>query len=181
MPYAVLIKGVVGLLSGDRDAVESLVSEMPQGRQEEFNFDEAVAQISRRDARQLEDTQAQMGVFLRLCEDPNAETVEAMIRFELETSAKTCKLFLNSWTDTFKKVSEKVWSLADSSAKGQCAVSRLDRFECKGPYSCAYISEQRVLNKEGEGVIPCRELEETAFRYTHGEPIYLNCSIMSWF
>jgi len=48
-------------------------------------------------------------------------------------------------------------------------------------YSCAYIAEKRVLNKAGGGVISCRKLEETAFRYEHGEPIYLNCSIMSWF
>ncbi len=41
--------------------------------------------------------------------------------------------------------------------------------------------EKRVLNKAGGGVISCRKLEETAFRYEHGEPIYLNCSIMSWF
>lgn len=179
--FAGLEQTIRAALNGDLDAARAHVAEMPDEARAEFDFEVFAKEMEGMDPRQGADILQGFTAMSAACNDPGEDSVEALLRQQLELEARTCKLFLNSWKDTFKQVSDKVWSLADSSAKGQCAVSRLDRFECDGPYSCAYIAEKRVLNKEGKGVIPCRELEETAFRYEHSEPIYLGCGIMSWF
>ncbi len=172
---------IENLKEGDRETAAAKLTELPERMRDEFDFDEAAEKISQSDPRELEDILTQTAMVNRLCDKPDAETAEEFIRWRLEKNSRTCELYLNSWTDTFKQVSGKVWALEDSSAKGVCAVSRLDRFECEGPYSCVYVAEKRILNKEGEGIIPCGELEENAFRYEHGKEIYTSCSIMSWF
>lgn len=173
---------VEGLLKDDRETVRKTISELPEQFQEEFNLDEAVEKMAQSDAREMNDILSQMSVVTRLCEKYlDASDVEELIRWELEKNARTCKLHLNSWTDIFMKVSNEVWTLEGSSAKGICAVSPLDRFECEGAYNCSYTAEKRVFNKEGERIIPCGDLEEDAFRYEHGKDIYLDCSVMSRF
>lgn len=184
--YMLPLQGLMeALMRGDEDEAKSYLSQMPEKAREDFDFAEAVDGVSRLDGREMEDMQAMLGATAKLCENPSEGDVEALMRLELEKEARTCKLWINNWTGTFRPISEAIWTLRSDGPEGQCGVQRLDRFECKGgSYSCEFISEKRILNPDAEPVmgIPCGDLEERAFRYEHdSDGVYLDCDIVSFF
>lgn len=172
------------LIRGNKDEAESILSQMPEKSFEEFDFAEAVEKVSRTDSREMEDMQAMLTTMVRLCDGPNEGDIEALFRLELEKEARTCKLRINNWTDTFRPISEKIWVLMSEGPEGLCGAQGLDRFECKyGRSSCEFISERRILNPDAKMFgIPCSGLEEGALRYEHdSEGVYLDCNIVSFF
>ncbi len=184
--YTLPMQGLVdALMRGKRDEAKAFLSKMPEKMRKGFDFVEAVEGISRLDTREMNDLRASFAAMVGLCEEPSAAKIESIMRLELEKEARTCKLWINNWTGTFRPISETIWSLTTDGPQGQCGVQSLDRFECKdGSYSCEFIAEKRVLNPEAEPAlgVPCAELEERAFRYKHdGDGIYLDCNIVSFF
>ncbi len=173
------------LMRGDEDAAKTFLEKMPDKMRKEFDFAEAADKVSRLDNHEAQDMQASISVISKMCDDPKQSDFEAMLRFELEKNARTCELRVNKWTGQFRPISAKIWALRTEGPEGQCGVQRLDRFECgDDAYLCEFISEQRILNSDAEPIpgIPCRDLEERAFRYEHdSDGVYLNCEIVSFF
>jgi hypothetical protein len=171
------------LVSGDKDGARSLFNKMPKEVRENFDFADAIDRMSRLGFRELKDMWTMFGTIASICDEPSDDNVEALLRLSLEKEARTCKISINKWSQTFRPISEIIWALSSDGPEGICGVQRLDRFECHdGGTFCEFISEKRILNPDGKHLgISCGILEERAFRYKYGDGVYLDCNIVSFF
>ncbi len=172
------------IASGNDEAATAILEKLPAEALSEFDVDEFRRQAANSDPREIDDISKQTETFVSLCEERSIDALEAMIRLEVQKEARTCKLFVNEWSDTFEKVSDTRWVISNGGPRGECGIVRLDRFECQDRFLCDFVSEKRVLNAEAEPIsgIPCSGLEEDEFRYSYdGDGVYLQCEIMSQF
>lgn len=175
---------VEALVAGDEAAAIEVFERLPEEMRDEASFDDLKKQFAQSVPEEVEDAIASFQMLQRLCEEQSLEAFEAMTRHDVEKDARTCKLFVNEWKETFEKVSDTNWVISDGGPRGECGVVRLDRFECRGRFLCDFVSEKRVLNPDDEplGGIPCSGLEEGEFRYTYdGDGVYTQCEIMSFY
>jgi hypothetical protein len=67
-----------------------------------------------------------LDVIKRMCAVPTRETITAWWRSLIEMDAKTCKVGVRQWTETFESVSQDVW-MSRRGPEGECAVIDVSR------------------------------------------------------
>lgn len=93
------------VIAKDRAAAEDALAQLPAEIVNEFDFDAVSEGVAYKDQRELDDLRTTLAALARLCDEPNEEAIRAMQRLELEREARSCKLFINQWEDTFEPVS----------------------------------------------------------------------------
>lgn len=168
---------VIALKSGEANAVSEVLHTIPADLMDALNIDDAMARIRAVDDRKIQNIVSYSTHLSAICEDPSRANVEAFLRHDGETLARTCDLTILEFEGTFAQVSDRIWSTERRDPSGLCAVVRLDRFECsRNSASCDLVIERRVLNPDAKGTFgfPCRDWEEIS-RYTHSaENVHLD-------
>lgn len=168
------------LESGNLDTAKSLANSLST---DERDLSVLADKLDDFGAKELEDATNFFGALQSLCKDPGAATFSAYLRLQAEREARTCDIYVNQWTDTYRRVSGEVWSIVQGGPEGVCGVVRLDRFQCDSGSGllCDFIAEKRILNPEGQGMLACDDLDETPTRYSwRPKESYLACDILNF-
>jgi hypothetical protein len=174
-----MMRTILALLDGDEGAAQEL-----SGPAQGIDLDVARASLEGAPPQRIADMRRMIEALEDVCA-PGAGTAElrAFAQVDVDRRARTCSVWINSWEASFKPVSDLVWTLTGEEPAGTCGVIQLDRFVCDPDYPrlCDFIAEKRVLNPEGEGLLPCSELDERAVRYGwRSEDVYLSCDILDF-
>ena len=175
---ATLIDVYSAAARGDGPQIERHALKLPK----DLLSSDMLSEILSLDRRAIGDTLSTLKAASAVCEDPTDRTrIESFLRNELDQETRTCKLFINSWTNQFRQISDSIWSIVQDGPQGSCGVIRLDRFECRSdhPTLCDFVSEKRVMAPGAMGVMPCNNLDESVTRYAPGyTAMYLDCEML---
>lgn len=135
------------------------------------------------DPRDLEHLRRWVQLTDTLCRERTAANLEALMRFAHDRSSKTCRPFINQFSQTFVQVSEAMW-VAESSPTGPCGILQASRFTLPDnglQFLWEYTSQKIVTNPAGsvaEG-FACSELDQSTILYTwNSGPQRIDCEFI---
>lgn len=167
------------LFEGDFEQAQAVTLQDENQGEPAPELEEMWRTLSQAGPTELADSARQMALMADLCEEVTRDRVEALVRAQHELLSRTCRPFINTWESEFQQISDQVWTIVNHTPSGECGIVRLDRFECDEthPSLCNFISEKRVLNPDGDGLLgSCSNFDETEFVYEWNEgPRYLPC------
>ncbi len=112
-------------------------------------------------------------------EEAAKEFFEKLVQISLDWETKTCKVWPNSWEETFtpEYTNDGFYWLSKSVAHGECGVLNVSTLKKDGDYFWKYESRRIVTNKEGGGgLIECSHVEERTAIYSWRSKEHLvNC------
>lgn len=114
-----------------------------------------------------------------LCATPTKENAEAMLRAVHERELKTCKVWTNTYEQSFTTADAgKTW-ISNEGPKGECGVIYISKFEREKDELAfwTYSTQKVVTKKDGDPIMNlCPTLEERQFVYDHSNnERYMNC------
>jgi hypothetical protein len=150
---------------------------------------ETLAVIRTQTQVQKRDNEEQFGAVIDSCESKNLEGLKRSIRLGIEQEARTCLIFTNRFTQTFRPISNTKdglpsWTYADPTPQGDCGVVQMPRFRpdvARGSTSTIfwqYVAKRATSNPEGTllGGMACKDLDESETLYDwRSKPIALQC------
>jgi len=120
---------------------------------------------------------ASLDALANFCSDPNAKTANIVFDVSDEYAARTCSPWVNRFSQEFRETDEQTW-VAESVPLGPCGVVNTSKFVNDGQYPdfWSYFASKIVTNKDGDGILPCDELDENVQPYLwNAPPIFKNC------
>lgn len=98
-----------------------------------------------------------------------------MMKVTTSWEAKTCKVWLNTWSQEFtlQQNPEDSYWLSDAVPSGDCGVLNISTLKRDGEFFWRYDSRRVVTNKEGKALLKCSEIEEIQSSYTWRQADYL--------
>ena len=92
-----------------------------------------------------------------------------MIKLQKQWSSVTCKIWPNSWEETFKIISNagnQYW-VSNPEPAGSCGVMNVSTLKKDGDYFWKYESRRVVTNKEStSSLLPCKKIDERSIVYS---------------
>lgn len=135
------------------------------------------------DPRDLEDFKTIAQLVENLCNQRTAANVEAFFRFTHERSTKTCRPFINRYSQTFVQVSDTLW-VVESSPTGSCGIIQTSRFalpENGLGMLWEYTAQKLITNPTGttDAGISCAALDQSVILYTwNSGPQRIDCEFI---
>lgn len=135
------------------------------------------------DPRDLENLKSITGLVENLCNQRTAANAEAFFRFIHERSTKTCRPFINRYSQTFVKVSDTLW-VVESSPTGSCGIIQTSRFtlpENGLGMLWEYTAQKLITNPTGmaEAGFSCSDLDQSVNLYTwNSGPQRIDCEFI---
>ncbi len=112
------------------------------------------------------------------CIDPKDETLVKMFSAMHEQETRTCKVFVNKYTQTYVRVSDTIWAV-ESTPSGVCGIVNTSKFIGDEAYGSLWEHETSkvIMNKEGSGLLlKCADLDESKTLYSWmGGSNFLGC------
>lgn len=143
------------------------------------DFSESIERFKKMHPMAIEDTKKSIDAMQSVCEQPSRENIEKLIRIEHEKDVRTCKSFVNKYSQIYVKVSDGIW-VVKSEPTGSCGVVNTSKFIADKKYGVLWEHETSkiILNKDGslfEGM-DCSNLDESKTLYSwKGAPHFLRC------
>lgn len=98
-----------------------------------------------------------------------------------EQETRSCEVFVNKYTQTYVKVSDKLWAV-ESTPSGVCGVVNTSRFIGDDKFGSLWEHETSkiIMNKEGEDLLKCSDLDEAKTLYSwKGGLNFLGCDYIN--
>jgi hypothetical protein len=101
-----------------------------------------------------------------MCDKPTAKSIRDYLWYTLEKQTKTCRIWTQSWKETFTKQLENKW-VSTEGPGGICGVVEVSSLEAKDSLVWSYETQKVVTNKDVNDVNSpiCLKLNETKVRY----------------
>jgi hypothetical protein len=97
-----------------------------------------------------------------MCDKRTAKSIRDYLWYTLEKQTKTCRIWTNSWKETFTKQLENKW-VSNEGPDGICGVVVVSSLEAKDSLVGSYETQKVVTNKDVNS--PFCQLDETKVRY----------------
>lgn len=150
-----------------------------QNREMKEKFDSHIAQLRSGDLKidgaRLQDYEITfikrlIDASIKFCDNPSVANFVEIDKINFEKELNTCRVFSNSFSHKFRKLSDSdTWVVADQPS-GDCGVINVSRFEKDEFNKIAfwnYYSRKVVTRKIAQtGALSCSNIDETEYYYT---------------
>lgn len=101
------------------------------------------------------------------CAEPTFSNLETIFTNTHEQDTRSCQAFVNKYSQTYVRVSEWLWAV-ESTPSGVCGVVNTSKFIGSEKYGSLWEHESSkiIMNKEGQDLISCSDLDESKTLYS---------------